>query len=314
METRASYVLIGTFTLVVFLGAFIFVLWIGKLSLDREWDYYDIVFKEAVTGLSVGGVVQYNGIQVGEVRKLSLAPNDPRQVIVQVRLHGDTPVKTDTKARLALVGITGVTVVQLSGGSPSAPRLVSKPGEPAPRIIAEESALQSLLASGQDIATSTNEVLARVGKLLSDENMAHVASTLEHIDQVAATIAGQREDLRNLIAQLSSTSSQLKRSLRQFDTLTASANNVINHQTRTLIDTANAWLDSAQRVTDNANKILEQNRAPIADSSRGLTQIGPTMSELRATLQSLRAITTRLQNDPAAYVLGREQPKEFVPQ
>src|SRR5690349_15231345 len=171
METRASYVLIGAFTLLVFLGAFVFVLWIGKVSLDREWAYYDIVFKEAVTGLTVGGAVQYNGIQVGEVRKLSLAPDDPRQVIAHVRLNGDTPVKTDTRARLTLLGLTGVTVIQLSGGSPSAPRLLPQGAETTARIVADESALQSLLASGQDVATSANEVLLRVGKLLSDDNM-----------------------------------------------------------------------------------------------------------------------------------------------
>src|SRR5512141_382988 len=124
METRASYVLIGAFTLLVLVSSLLFVLWLGKFSLEREWDYYDIVFKEAVTGLTVGGAVQYSGIQVGEVRKLSLAPDDPRQVIAHVRLHGDTPVKTDTKARLTLLGLTGVTVIQLSGGTPGAARLV----------------------------------------------------------------------------------------------------------------------------------------------------------------------------------------------
>jgi hypothetical protein len=46
METRASYVLIGSFTLAILAAAFLFVLWIGKLSFDREWDYYDIVFTE----------------------------------------------------------------------------------------------------------------------------------------------------------------------------------------------------------------------------------------------------------------------------
>ncbi|HET7777581.1 MAG TPA: MCE family protein, partial [Rudaea sp.] len=78
---------------------------------------------------------------------------------------------------------------------------------------------------------------------------------------------------------------------------------------------AHAWLDAAQRATDSANAILEQNRTSIANfSSEGLAQIGPTLAELRATLQTLREITTRLQSDPAAYLLGHEQPKEFVPQ
>ncbi len=315
METRASYVLIGAFTLVVFLSAFFFVLWIGKLSLEREYDYYDVVFKEAVTGLTVGGAVQYNGVQVGEVRKLSLAPNDPRQAIAHVRLNGDTPVKTDTRAKLALLGMTGVAIIQLSDGTPAAPRLVAKSGETVPRIVADESAFQSLMSSGQDVALSANEVLLRVSRMLTDENMQHVANALEHIDQVTATLADQRADLRALITQLGAASSQLRGTLNKIDTLTVSTDRLVNEHGRQLISSAQAWLESAQRATDNANMILEQNRTPIANfSSEGLAQIGPTLAELRATLKTLREVTTRLQNDPAAYLLGHEQPREFVPQ
>ena len=314
METRASYVLIGAFTLMVFLGAFAFALWIGKVSFEREWTYYDIVFKEAVTGLSVGGAVQYNGIQVGDVRKLSLAPDDPRQVIAHVRLAGDTPVKTDTSARLTLLGLTGVTVIQLSGGTPSAPRLLPQGGETVARIVADESALQSLLASGQDVAISANEVLLRVGELLSDENMRHVASALDHIDEVASTLAAQRDDLRSLIAQSSAASAQLKTTLSRIDRLAGSTDRLVNHEARQTLAAAHTWLASAQRVTESANAILEHNRAPLARfSDEGLTQVGPMLTELRQTLRSLRAIAARLQDDPATYLLGQQRVKEFTP-
>jgi len=314
METRASYVLIGAFTLLVFLGAFVFVLWIGKVSLDREWTYYDIVFNEAVTGLSVGGAVQYNGIQVGEVRKLSLAPEDPRQVIAEVRLNGQTPVKTDTKAKLALIGITGVTVIQLSGGSPTASRLMPKSGESVARIVAEESALQSLLASGQDVASGANDVLLRVGKLLSDENIRHVTSTLDHIDAVTETLADQRDDLRVSIVQLRSASNELQSTLGRIDKLAQSADRLLNREGLQTVNAARAWLGSAQQVVDTANAILEKNRQPMARfGEEGLAQVGPVLIELRQTLQSLRGITSRLQDNPTGYLLGQERIKEFVP-
>ncbi|MGA9335615.1 MAG: MlaD family protein [Rudaea sp.] len=314
METRASYVLIGAFTLLVFLGAFAFALWIGKVSLEREWTYYDIVFKEAVSGLSIGGAVQYNGIQVGEVRKLSLAPDDPREVIAHVRLAGDTPVKTDTKARLTLLGITGVTVIQLSGGTPTAPRLLPQGGETVARIVADESALQSLLASGQDVAISANDVLLRVGKLLSDENMRHVASALDHIDAVSSALATQRDELRSLIAQSGAAITQLKTTLARIDTLAGSTDRLVNGEARQSLEAAHAWLASAQRVTESANAILDRNRAPLAGfGDEGLAQVGPVLSELRQTLRSLRAITARLNDDPAAYLLGKQRVKEFTP-
>ena len=42
-----------------------------------------MIFNEPVTGLSEGSTVQYNGISVGTVQQLSLAPDDPRRVIAQ---------------------------------------------------------------------------------------------------------------------------------------------------------------------------------------------------------------------------------------
>ena len=67
METNARHVLIGLFTLLVGGGALLFALWLGKSSLDSSYDNYVIVFHEAVTGLSSGSPVQFNGIKVGEV-------------------------------------------------------------------------------------------------------------------------------------------------------------------------------------------------------------------------------------------------------
>lgn len=315
METRASYVLIGTFAATIFVAAFGFVLWLGKLSLEREWVYYDIVFEEAVTGLTVGGAVQYNGIQVGEVRKLSLAPDDPRQVIAHVRLNGDTPVKVDTHARLNIVGLTGVTVIQLSGGTPGAAPLTPAPNETTARIVADVSAMQSLLASGQDVALSANEALIRLNKLMSDDNLGHVATALRSIDDVTRSLAEQREELRSLVTDIGAASQQLKQTLQRVDRVSTSADAVIYEQVRPFLDNAHSLLTSAQRTADAATELLNRNRDPIARfTTDGLSQLGPVLVELRATLRTLRTTSERLQDDPASYLLGREQPKEFVPQ
>jgi phospholipid/cholesterol/gamma-HCH transport system substrate-binding protein len=251
---------------------------------------------------------------VGEVRKLSLAPDDPRRVIARVRLSGETPVKVDTHARLNLVGLTGVTVIQLSGGTPDAAPLLPAPGETAGRIMADVSALQSLLASGQDVALSANEALARVGRLLSDDNLAHVAGALESIDGIAHSLAAQRDDLRRLVTEFGNAGSELQQTLQRVNRLAASADAVVDGQVQPLLDDTRAWLDAARRTTDAAAAVIERNREPLARlTSDGLAQLGPTLVELRETLRTLRAASGRLQDDPAGFLLGREKPKEFVP-
>ena len=96
METRANHVLIGAFTLAIILAAVLFALWAAKYTTEKSYGEYDVVFQEAVTGLSVGSQVLYSGISVGAVRTLSLMKDDPRKVVARIRLNADTPVKTDT--------------------------------------------------------------------------------------------------------------------------------------------------------------------------------------------------------------------------
>jgi phospholipid/cholesterol/gamma-HCH transport system substrate-binding protein len=315
METRASYVIIGAFTLVTFLLGFGFVLWLGKLSLDREWDYYNIEFTEAVTGLSTGGAVQYNGIQVGEVRKLSLAPNDPRRVIARVRVAAGTPVTTDTRAKLSFLGLTGVAVVQLTGGTPQAPRLAAKPGELLPTIVADESALQKLLTSSEDVITSFNDVILRVSALLNQHNLDKVEATLEHIETVTGSVAARSEGLGQAIDDLSKTMAEAQSTMRRLDRAVASAQRLLDDDGKAVLGETRQSLESIRRLTDGANAILEQNREAIAGfSSQGLAQVGPTLAELRTTLRRLQTVIERLEENPSGFLLGKEKPKEYAPE
>src|SRR3546814_15832742 len=91
METKANYVLIGAFTILVSLFLLGFGLWAAKYSSDKSWREYDVVFREPVTGLTNGSSVQYNGIAIGTIESLKLAPNEPRAVIARLKLQADAP-------------------------------------------------------------------------------------------------------------------------------------------------------------------------------------------------------------------------------
>ena len=81
METRANHVLIGAFTIVVFLLGVAVRAVGGEVHLRTAvWEEYDVIFTESVTGLGIGSLVQYNGITVGEVRNLQ-----PRRRTIRAR-------------------------------------------------------------------------------------------------------------------------------------------------------------------------------------------------------------------------------------
>ncbi len=313
METRAHHVLIGTFAILAFLLGLGFVLWLSKTSADREFGYYDVIFTEAVTGLSKGGLVQYNGIKVGEVTQLKLAPDDPRKVIARIRLDGDTPVKIDTEAKLGLLGVTGSAFIQLSGGSPKSKRLLPSDEHRIPIILAKESALSKLLSSGDDIVTSVNQSLLRIGQLLSKENVDHVSATLEHFDTIASTIADQRGDMAKALTQLADASGELKSTLSTLHTMASTTNELINNDVRKVMASTDKAITSIERVAGSADRMLDENQAAIANfSDQGLRQIGPTLLDLRETLRSFKQLSDKL-GSSNTLLLGGDQPKEYQP-
>ena len=118
METRANYILIGAFTLAGILGAFGFFLWLAKFEVSRQYAYYDVLF-DNVSGLSAAGGVSFNGLPVGQVISLQLDDDDPSKVRVKLEVDADIPVTEDTIAQLQSLGVTGVSYVELTGGSAS---------------------------------------------------------------------------------------------------------------------------------------------------------------------------------------------------
>ena len=307
METKANYVLIGVFTLVTSAFLLLFGLWAAKYSTDRDWQRYDVVFDEAVTGLTEGGSVQYNGISVGTVEELRLAPDDPRKVVARVKVRKETPVKVDTRAKLSFTGLTGTAFIQLTGGSPDAPRLQADNGDGVPRILTEASALQN-------IAETANRLVARLDKVLSDENIANINATLDNIENATGVLAEQREDLGTLIRNARIASEKLGTTLDTTNTALTDIDRELVDKLPGLIARLDNTLKRLEDTTGNANALIAENRGPLKDFTQdGLAQIGPTLEELRVLVRDLRKIGARFDDNPAGYVLGREQPKEFEP-
>lgn len=145
METDKHYFIEGLFIIVFTIAAAIFAVWLG--SPGRHDDViYRIHFPDSVNGLTVGDPVKYLGIDVGTVNSMILDPDNPRLVLVDVRLRKETPVKTDTRASLALKGITGIVFIELNGGDPAAKTLLAvTPQGKIPEIPSEKTGLKAML-------------------------------------------------------------------------------------------------------------------------------------------------------------------------
>src|SRR5258705_8961973 len=119
MKARASNLMIGSMTLAVIAAAFAGLLGYRKIHGIAQQAPLRIVFEGSASGLRKGGNVNFDGVQVGEIKSLKL--DNPRKVVALVRLDNSAPIRKDTVVGLEFQGLTGVAAISLTGGAAAAP-------------------------------------------------------------------------------------------------------------------------------------------------------------------------------------------------
>lgn len=305
MEPRAHHVLIGLFTLIVATAAVLFALWISKSGNDDQVKDYEVVFNEAVRGLSRGSAVQYNGIRVGEVRSLQLDPQDLRRVKALISVQTMIPIKEDTRARLALTSITGQSVIELSGGSPNSPTLQASEDH-LPVIVATPSPIAQLMSGGEELMTDISTLLNRANAILSPENATHISASLDQLEHVLTKLSTASDGIPALVEQLNNAGGQAAQFFAQTQRL-------VDQQGKQVLNTMNTTLSSFTQLSKQLDQLVQNNAAMVGRGVQGFAELEPTMRELRRTLATLRQVGVKLEDNPSGFLLGNEQIQEFRP-
>ena len=312
METRAHHLVIGLFTVAAAFAALGFALWLGKAATDREMTYYEVGFDRPVGGLDTGNAVLFSGIRVGDVADLRLDPEDPRLVRALIRIDAEIPIREDTSAGLALANITGSMNIQLQGGSPERPRLQGSYENP-PLIQAEPSPLSSLLSDGETLVTGLNQLLINANRLLAEDNTARVEQILVNLEQLSGQLAARSDELGAVVDIADRLGGEASDLLRALASLSQSAETLVDAEGRQALESAGQAMGSLQGMTRRLETLLGNNEEALGRGMQGLGELGPTIRELRNTLDNLGRITRRLEENPADFLLGREPIEEFSP-
>ena len=186
METRAPFVVVGAFVLAAIAAVFGFVYWLHNTGGLGPRATYHVQFDGSVPGLLVGAAVLFNGIRVGEVTDLGLAPDSPRRVNATISVASTTPVRSDTKVGLEFQGLTGVPVIALEGGMQ-----LTNSGE-VPTLIADPGA-------GQSMTQAARDALRRVDSVLS-ENAGPLRDTIGNFKVFSEGLARNTGKLDGIVA------------------------------------------------------------------------------------------------------------------
>ncbi|WOH79434.1 MlaD family protein [Bradyrhizobium sp. BEA-2-5] len=191
METRANYVLIGSFTLAVIAAAIGFVLWFQSLHTTKQRSPLRVVFEGPAAGLRNGGSVNFNGIRVGEVVSVKL--DNPRRVVALAMIENNAPIRKDTLVGLEFQGLTGVAAISLKGGDEAAaPPPLDQDG--IPTLTADPNKLQ-------DVTEAIRGTLQNINKIVAD-NQESVKNSLKNLETFTNSLARNSEKIDAVMAKV----------------------------------------------------------------------------------------------------------------
>ena len=290
---------VGLFISTALIGLLVFAIWLAGTTGNAETRRYSILFERDVSGLAVGGQVYYLGVAVGSVTKLTLIPGNPIRVRVDITVLADTPVDSGSYASLMAQGITGVTVINISGEPGEHSPLPTPEGSDYPLIPVRETGLSALLSQAPTTMAKINLALDQLNELLGEDNRQQVAATLQHAEQLLAALAAERGDLARLPQELTSLVVDMRATVTEVSALLGSLGPGLD-QTLEGVHTVSANL---AQLTQRLDALLADNRTGIEHFiDNGLGQAPELIFDLRGTLRELQKLLHQLQEDPSQLI------------
>ena len=303
METRVAYAAVGAFVLMLS-GLFIaLALWLGSSFSQTEYAKYQILTRDSVSGLSVGSAVKYLGVQVGSVTGIDLA--NAEQVRILLDIKDSTPIKVDTVATIASQGITGLSLIELSGGTSDSALLTGDPntGEP-PTIATRPSLLRRLDVAVNRTLENVDDIAGQVKSVLNEQNQAELARILSNLALVSETMAQERTQLSKLLdnsvrmtasadkalASAPQVMSELNTTLQSIQSMTASFKNTSQN-----ISALTQSLQNTAEHTQEEIRLIRRNLQPEVDT---------LLSQSTATARALETLLRELNRDPSSVIRG----------
>jgi phospholipid/cholesterol/gamma-HCH transport system substrate-binding protein len=314
MEPKVNYTLVGLFIALLGAATLTGVLWLSRTDYRGIYDRYYTFMNESVSGLSRDSYVRYQGVDVGRVKEIALDPKNPEQVRLALDLVRDTPVKEDTVAVLETQGLTGITIVNLRGGSRDSPLLKAKPGEHYPVIQSQPSfyaqlsgSLSRLTANEQipALLVNLNNLTQDARSLLDAKSRADLKRALAALAEVTQTLALHRTELAGTIAQSEAATNRF-----------AALGKKLDDKLPELLEQASTNLRSLQKMSDEVARTgaavtstVDGSRPDIAQfTGQTLAETGLLVAELRQLTATLQRLASELEREPNALIFGRAPP------
>jgi phospholipid/cholesterol/gamma-HCH transport system substrate-binding protein len=313
METRSNYVLVGSVTLALLVGLLIFIVWLAGLS-NKATKCFDIYFSQGVGGLNKGSSVNFQGVPVGQIEKISLLPDRPEFVWVRVQVDSETPVLQGTTAQIKGVGFTGVSEIALEGAVKGGQPLTQAGPQGCPVIPASSGGLGALLNSAPELIDRIQRLTERLTELLSDRNQNSISDILENVEKTTDVLAQRAPDLADAIGDARIAARQAGITAQRVGILADSTNRLVNEQGKPAAEDLRKAIAAVQHSAENLDAMVADARPGVQNFSKNtLPEVNHLVRDLRELSTSLKGFSERLEGEGVGGALGPEKLPDYKP-
>lgn len=296
METRAGYMIVGTFVLLSLAGILGFFLWLARTDLDYKINLYTIYFPGSVTGLTIGGSVNYMGVPVGTVKNIELDANNLERVNITVAIRDNIPIKEDVYASLELQGLTGYKLVQLYGGGADSPLLKVKPGQRYPVISSRYSGVEELMTTLPRMLNKLTNLVDRINATFSEQNRNQFSDVLKNVTVLSQRLAETAGPLKELVGN---TNNAMKSFSKEVQSFSQSTQNTLTQ------------IDSVAR--DISGYFSGNKMALDTLTQTGSYEILQTLSDTREMVTTAKRFFEKLDENPRGLIFETQRKGISVP-
>ncbi|TSE13873.1 MCE family protein [Mesorhizobium intechi] len=295
METRANYVIVGIFTLVAILAAFGFVYWTAAIGDRGETTLLRVRIPGSASGLGRGSFVLFNGVKVGDVKRVYIDVDNPTVAIADTEIDRMTPITKSTQADIGLAGLTGQANIELKGADPKEVKLLDqaeKEGKVA-EIVANPSAVTNLLQTAQNIFTRADKVLSELEGFTRDVR-GPLTQTVQNVQTFSDALAKNSDGIDKFLSSVSALSDELKGVSGKLDGTLKAAEGLLNAVDRDKIKSIVANVDA---VTANLKQTSQQLDGVIKNVDKAVGSVDDFAKQTQGTLAKVDGVLDGV--DPA---------------
>ena len=273
METRANYIAVGLFTLLAIFAAFGFVYWTAGGVERGELVTLRVRIPGSASGLGRGSAVLFNGVKVGDVRRVYIDVNNPEVAIADTEVDRLTPITPLSTAVIGIAGLTGQANIEIKGaGGKDQPNLLDEAearGEVA-EITADPSAVTNLLQKAQDIFTRADKVLGQLEGFTSDVR-GPLTDTIRNAQTFSQALADNAKGVDTFLSSVSKLSEELAGVSGKLDGMVSAAENILNavdpKKIETIVSNAESFSNDLSKASKQVDTVVAGARDLVASAN-----------------------------------------------